>query len=83
MRGDQQLQNNHEASITGLTYMMVSVVGKDMSAYVGVSAPGFNQFMTNRYMRLRENQGGQTWELSVAKNGIIMPRRGRPMAMKH
>ena len=76
MRSDQQLQNNHEASITGLTYMMVSVVAKDMSAYVGVSAPGFNQFMTNRYMRLRENLGGQTWELSVAKNGIVMPRTG-------
>ena len=27
-------------------------------------------------MRLRENLDGQTWEISVGDNGIIMPRSG-------
>ena len=74
LRNDAQLQNNHEASLSGLTYLMVPVVSKDSASYI--STPPNRYFVANRYMRLRENLNGQTWEISAGSNGMVMPRSG-------
>ena len=74
LRNDAQLQNNHEASLSGLTYLMVPVVTKDSASYI--STPPNRYFVANRYMRLRENLNGQTWEISAGSNGMVMPRSG-------
>src|SRR5436190_3822807 len=74
LRNDTQLKDNHEASLSGLTYLMVPVVSKDAGSYISMSRE--RMFTANRYMRLRENLDGQTWEISVGPNGIIAPRAG-------
>ncbi len=53
---------------------MVPVVSKDSASYI--STPPNRYFVANRYMRLRENLNGQTWEISAGSNGMVVPRSG-------
>ena len=56
-------------SLSGMTYLAYAVMSKDVAGYLGNSAV---LFTSNRYMRLRENWKGTTYEVPVDRSGLIL-----------